>query len=53
MNWDLVVDQVTEGHDYVLRHFGVKPRVAWQVDPFGHSSFTPSLFAQLGYEYEK
>jgi len=32
-NFDVVVDQVTEGHEYILKHFGAKPRVAWQIDP--------------------
>jgi lysosomal alpha-mannosidase len=32
--------------------FGIPgPRVAWQLDPFGHSSFTPLLSAQFGYEF--
>jgi hypothetical protein len=28
---DGIVNQVTEGHDYIWRHFGVKPKIAWQV----------------------
>ncbi len=29
--------QMTEGHQYLLKNFGVQPRVGWQIDPFGHS----------------
>lgn len=42
--------QVTEGHEYVQSLFGKRPRIAWQIDPFGHSSATPALFARMGYE---
>lgn len=42
--------QITEGHEYILRQFNVRPTVAWQIDPFGHSSLTPTLFAQMGYK---
>jgi alpha-mannosidase len=47
---EVIVNQVTDGHEYLLKNFGVKPRIAWQVDPFGHSSLTPTLFSQMGYE---
>jgi hypothetical protein len=49
-NYDIVVDQVTEGHEYIWKNFGVRPRIAWQIDPFGHSSLTPSLFAEMGFD---
>jgi hypothetical protein len=45
-----LIDHITEGHDYIMRNFGVRPRIAWQIDPFGHSSLTPTLFAQMGME---
>ena len=33
-----MIDQTTRGHDFLLRTFNVTPAVAWQIDPFGHSS---------------
>ena len=31
-----MVDQLVEGHQWLLSHLGVKPRSSWSVDPFGH-----------------
>ena len=45
-----VINQVTSGHEYLLKNFGVQPRIAWQIDPFGHSAATASLFALMGYD---
>lgn len=33
-NFDILVNQITEGHDYLLKNFGVRPRIAWQVRAF-------------------
>jgi hypothetical protein len=41
---DSIILQVEAGHRYLNSTFGIPlPRVAWQLDPFGHSSFTPVL----------
>ena len=45
-----VVNQVTTGHEFLLKTFGVRPKIGWQIDPFGHSAMTPALFANLGYD---
>jgi alpha-mannosidase II len=47
-----VINQVTSGHEYIRREFGERyvPRVAWQIDPFGHSALTPSAFRLMGFE---
>ena len=33
----------------MLGHCGV-PKIAWQIDPFGHSKEQASLFAQMGFD---
>jgi lysosomal alpha-mannosidase len=44
------INQMTEGAQYLLRNFGPKarPTVGWHVDPFGHSSATGSMWADVG-----
>lgn len=38
---------MTLGHAYLLDQFGIKPTIAWQIDPFGHDSRIPLLFAEM------
>jgi alpha-mannosidase len=46
-----MVDQTTRGHQFLLRNFGVAPRVTWQIDPFGHSNTQAWLLgAEAGFE---
>ena len=47
-----MIDQQTLGLKFILKEFGecARPRSAWQVDPFGHSRETASLFAQFGFD---
>jgi hypothetical protein len=42
--------QMTEGHQFLLDTFGVTPRLGWQIDPFGASSVTPTLFSMMGFD---
>jgi len=43
------IAQMTEGHELLLTLFGVKPTIAVQFDPFGHSSQTAAIAAMAGY----
>ena len=49
-NYSDILRNFEVAHDFLWEEFGVKPRVAWQLDPFGHSAATASLFAELGLE---
>jgi lysosomal alpha-mannosidase len=33
-----------------LKEFGVKPKIGWHIDPFGHSNAQPRLFADMGFD---
>jgi alpha-mannosidase len=38
------------GHDFALQEFGVKPRVGWQIDTFGHSNTNARFFSDMGFD---
>jgi alpha-mannosidase len=48
--YDDMINNMMIGHDFVLKEFGVKPRIGWQIDPFGHSSTNARLFAEMGFD---
>lgn len=45
-----MINNMMIGHDWVLETFGVKPRIGWQIDPFGHSNTNARLFAEMGFD---
>jgi len=38
------------GHAFLLKEFGVRPKIGWHVDPFGHSAANAALFGDFGFE---
>uniref|UniRef100_A0A8C2N314 Alpha-mannosidase n=1 Tax=Cricetulus griseus TaxID=10029 RepID=A0A8C2N314_CRIGR len=51
-HYGAIVDQMTLGLRFLQDTFGSsgRPRVAWHIDPFGHSREQASLFAQMGFD---
>jgi len=37
-NYNQILDQMRLGLEFLLKEFKIKPKVAWQLDPFGHSN---------------
>lgn len=49
-NYQDILLQLQTGIDWLQYHLGVTPKVGWQIDPYGHSSNTPWIYAFMGYE---
>ena len=45
-----MIHQMSLGHQYLKDNFNVEVKIGWQIDPFGSSITTPSLFAKLGFD---
>lgn len=49
-NFEDMINNMAIGHSFLMKEFGVKPRVGWHLDAFGHSSTNARLFADFGFE---
>ena len=45
-----IVDQMTIGHEFLKKEFGIVPTIGWQIDPFGHSNTQAKLFYDMGFD---
>ncbi|XP_076995123.1 alpha-mannosidase 2 isoform X2 [Tamandua tetradactyla] len=46
-----LIDQLIEGHQWLEKNLGVKPRSGWAIDPFGHSPTMTYLLKQAGFSH--
>ncbi|KAF5294472.1 hypothetical protein FQR65_LT01598 [Abscondita terminalis] len=51
-HYQSIIDQITFGLKYMEDTLGscARPKVGWQIDPFGHTREMASIFAQMGYD---
>ena len=51
-HYNAIIDQMTYGLTFIEDNFGsdARPRIAWHIDPFGHSAEQASLFSQMSYD---
>lgn len=49
-HYEDMINNMMKGHEFLKGEFGVVPRIGWHIDPFGHSSANPRLFADMGFE---
>uniref|UniRef100_A0A673FXM1 Alpha-mannosidase n=1 Tax=Sinocyclocheilus rhinocerous TaxID=307959 RepID=A0A673FXM1_9TELE len=47
-HYSALIDQLVEGHQWLERNLGVKPKTGWAVDPFGHTPTQAYLLRQAG-----
>jgi lysosomal alpha-mannosidase len=48
-HYNSIIDQHSLGAEFLRDQFGecARPKIGWQIDPFGHSREVASLFAQV------
>jgi lysosomal alpha-mannosidase len=45
-----LIENIMRGHKFINEHFGVQPRIGWNIDPFGHSNTNAALFDLFGFD---
>ena len=49
-HYEDIINEMTLGHKYIFDQFGVRPKVGWHIDPFGHSNQVSTLYSQMGFD---
>ena len=54
-HYSSIIDQHSLGGEFLRNQFGecARPKIGWQIDPFGHSRELASLFAQVFFKIVK
>ena len=47
-HYEDMINNMMYGQDFLQRELGISPHIGWHIDPFGHSSGNPRLFAEMG-----
>lgn len=45
-----IIEQITFGLNWLKEKFDIEPKIAWQIDPFGHDLRMVSLLSQMGFD---
>ena len=51
-HYTAIIDNMSFGVQFFQGTFGTcgRPKIAWQIDPFGHGREQANLFARMGYD---
>lgn len=49
-NYEDVINEMTLGAKFIYDEFGVRPTVAWSIDPFGHSKEIEAMYSDMGFD---
>lgn len=50
VHYEDMINNMMFGHQFILKEFGITPKIGWQLDPFGHSNGNARLFAEMGFD---
>ena len=45
-----MINNIMIGHEFLLREFGVTPKIGWELGSRGQSEANKRIYADLGYE---
>ena len=49
-NYEDIIGNFYQGHQWIKEEFDVTPRVGWNIDSYGHTETNTALFHDLGFE---
>lgn len=49
-NYQDLIMNMHIGHSFLQKEFGIRPKIGWMLDAFGHSETNAALFSDFGFE---